>query len=153
MKYTFGILIFLLTIYSCGTHNKTKTKKPLTETILSVNKDKFKTGESIELTFEVKNNNIESFTFLAWGTPLEGKFTRSCLNIIYNDETIKYSGIMKKRKVPTENDYTTLETNETAKEKVDILKGYKLIEKGVYHIQFKESSKIPASNIITIEIN
>ena len=153
MKYNFGILIFLLTIYSCGTHNKKKTKIPLTETILSVNKDKFKTGESIELTFEVKNNNIESFTFLPWGTPLEGRFTKSYLNIIHNDETIKYSGIIKKRRVAIEDDYTTLETNETATEKVDILKGYKLIEKGVYHIQFKESSNIPASNIITIEIN
>ena len=150
MKYT--ILFLLLTIYSCGIKAQVDNNKPLIKTTILVNKDNYKIGESIELTFEVKNNSKKSFTFLPWGTPLENRFTRKSLNIIHNNEVVEYSGIMVKRRPATEKDYKTLKTNETTTGKVNILKGYKLIGKGVYHIQFKESGKIPASNIITIEI-
>ncbi|PIE78288.1 MAG: hypothetical protein CSA15_08575 [Candidatus Delongbacteria bacterium] len=123
------------------------------KTKITTNKNTYKVGESIELSMEIKNTGKKSYTFLPWGTPIENTFTDDCLKITYNNKTINYSGIIVKRVPPTEKDYVTLKTGETAKGKVNLFEGYKLTEKGLYTIQFKETYKgIPNSNNIKIEI-
>ena len=123
------------------------------ETKITTNKSTYKIDEPIELSMEVKNTGKKDYTFLPWKTPVENRFTGPCLNIMYNNKRIDYSGIMVKRKPPTEKDYITLKTGAVTKGKVNLLDGYKLTEKGIYTIQFMEANKsLPKSNSIKIEI-
>jgi len=123
------------------------------ESKITTNKSTYKINEPIELSMEVKNIGKKDYTFLPWKTPVENRFTGPCLNIIYNNKRIDYSGIMVKRKPPTEKDYITLKTGAVTKGKVNLLDGYKLTEKGTYTIQFMEANKsLPKSNSIKIEV-
>jgi hypothetical protein len=124
------------------------------KTKITTKKTSYKLGEPIELEMEIKNTGEKPYTFLPWGTPIENRFTGSCLKVIYNDkETIDYSGIMVKRVPPTEKDYITLKSDETAQGKVNLFDGYQLDKKGFYTIQFDKDYKgMPASNILKIEI-
>lgn len=87
------------------------------------------------------------------GTPLENRFTRGCIQVMYNGEKVPYSGIMVKRMAPTEKDYVTLKKDDTYSGKVNLLEGYKLTKKGTYTIQFEETyDGMSASNTITITV-
>lgn len=121
---------------------------------ISTDKKVYKIGEPIMLSFEIKNTGKKPYTFLPWQTPLEKRFTGDCMQVTHSGTAIQYSGIMVKRMPPTEKDYLTLQTNESASEKINLLDGYKLKEKGIYKIQFKESYQgLPASNEIEVEVN
>jgi len=153
-------ILAVLTIYSCNTTKKDKTSEPedttlisSVETTISTDKNVYTIDEPIELSLEVKNTGDQPYTFLPWGTPIENKFTGSCLIVTHNNGTLEYSGIMVKRVPPTEKDHITLETGEKVVGKVNILKGYKLKEKGVYTIQFEETyNGLPESNTIKVEL-
>lgn len=121
------------------------------KTVVSTNKQIYKVGEPIELSFEVKNTGSKAYTFLPWGTPIEDRLTGDCLEVKLNGKTIDYSGIMVKRMAPTEKDYITLKAGENAKNSINLLEGYKLTSPGKYSIQFRETyDGIPASNVVEI---
>jgi len=161
MKVLTGIFAIAMTVLACNTNknNNIKSNNNVEEVITSVevkittDKTTYKIDEAIELSMEVENKGEKQYTFLPWQTPVENRFTGSCLNIVFNNKTIDYSGIMVKRKAPTQNDYITLKTNESAKGTVNLLNGYKLNKKGVYSIQFNgKFDGLPKSEKIEIEI-
>lgn len=120
---------------------------------ISTNKTTYKLGEAIELSMQIKNTSEKPYRFLPWGTPLENRFTRECLQILYNGQKVPYSGIIVKRVAPTEKDYITLKKGEIYNGKVNVLNGYKLTKKGTYTIQFEEKyDGMPASNVVMITI-
>lgn len=122
------------------------------KSIISTDKNKYKVGEPIFISLELKNTANKPYTFLPWGTPIEKSFTRDCLKITKDGKTISYTGIMVKRIPPTEKDYITIKAGESVSGKANLLKGYAL-KNGNYKIQFKETYKgLPASNIIDITI-
>lgn len=123
-------------------------------THITTNKSFYKLNEPIVLAMTIKNTSKKSYMFLPWGTPLENSFTSDCLNVIYNDkESVNYTGIMVKRLPPTKNDSITIKPRKSTTGYVNVLDGYKLTEKGVYTIQFKENYRnLPSSNAINIEI-
>lgn len=130
-----------------------KVLKGKLTTTISTDKKLYKVGEPIELSMELKNLDKNPYRFLPWATPLENRFTGGCLNVFYNDNLVSYSGIMIKRIAPIEKDYVKLKQNEVYSGKVNLLDGYKLIEKGTYSIQFKKNFKgLPTSNVVMITI-
>lgn len=130
-----------------------KVLKARTQISISTNKSTYKVGEPIELSMEIKNTSEKSYKFLPWGTPLENRFTRGCLQVNHNNEKVPYSGIMVKRMAPTDADYITLKKDETHSGKLNLLEGYKLTKKGKYTIQFEETySGMSSSNTITITV-
>lgn len=123
------------------------------KTKITTNKSVYELGETINLSMTIQNTGEKPYTFLPWGTPLEKRFTRDCMEVKHSGVTIPYSGIMVKRVEPTEKDYATLQSDETLSGEVNIFAGYKLDKKGTYTIQFKETYQgLPASNVIELEI-
>lgn len=121
---------------------------------LNTNKNSFNINEPIELTMTLTNAGESSYRFLPWGTPIEKRFTGDCLTVTHSDGTaVNYTGIMVKRMAPTDKDYITLATGDSASGTVNLLDGYKLDKKGTYTIQFKETYQgLPASNTINVTI-
>lgn len=102
---------------------------------------------------KVENLGNKKFTFLPWKTPIENSFTGEFMEIFFDSEKIKYSGIMVKRTPPTKEDYITLKSNESVTGKIDLLDGYKFSKKGIYSIKFYgNNDRLPSSNVILIEI-
>ena len=125
---------------------------PIT-TKITIDKNTYTLGETINLNMTIRNTGQKPYTFLPWGTPLEKRFTRDCMDVKQNGVSIPYDGIMVKRVEPTEKDYVTLQTNETLSGEVNLLDGYKLEKKGMYTIQLKETYQgLPDSNLIELEI-
>lgn len=135
---------------------KVISKKHLKERIvssISMMKDSYNLGESLELQMKVENLGKEKSTFLPWKTPIENSFTGEFMEITFDNKKIEYSGIVVKRMPPTEEDYITLKPNESVTGKINLLDGYKFTKKGVYSIQFDgNNDKLPSSNVILIEI-
>lgn len=131
-------------------------KKHLKEAIISsisMNKNTYKIGESIELEMKVENFGKEKFTFLPWKTPIENSFTGAFMEITFNNKIIEYQGIMVSRMPPSKKDYVTLKPKESITGKINLLDGYKFSKKGVYSVQFDgNNGKLPKSNIVLIEI-
>lgn len=120
---------------------------------ISTDKETYVLNAPIMLSFEVKNTSDKPYTFLPWQTPLEKRLTSNCMQVTLNGTPISYSGIMVKRMPPTQKDSLTLLAGESSSEKINLLEGYRLLEKGKYKIQFKESYKgLPASNEIEVTI-
>jgi hypothetical protein len=123
------------------------------KTIITTNKEVYSIDEPIILSLEVKNTDKKPYTFLPWGTPLEKRLTKNCIQITHNGTPIPYIGILVKRIPPTEKDYVTLTINESLTGEINLQNDYKLTEKGTYKIQFKETYKgLPASNTVTINV-
>lgn len=135
---------------------KVISKKHFKEKIvssISMMKDSYNLGESMELEMKVENLGKEKFTFLPWKTPIENSFTGKFMEITFDNKKIEYSGIMVKRMPPTKEDYITLKPNESVTGKINLLDGYKFTKKGVYSIQFDgNNDKLPSSNVILIKI-
>lgn len=127
--FTLVILLFQA-LYSCNTMKKNTVK-----TVISTNKNVFKIGEPIKLSMEVKNEGDNVYTFLPWGTPTENRFTRNCLSVTYNNKLIDYTGLLVKRKPPTEKNYITLKKDESFKGNVNLFDGYQLVKKGIFKIK------------------
>lgn len=120
---------------------------------ISTDKTVYVIGEPIYLNMVVLNRGKKKFTFLPWKTPIENSFTGSCMDVVHNDENVPYKGILVKRMPPTPEDYITLGTGDTSKGKVNLLEGYDLNKRGVYHIRFNGSNdKLPSSNMIEIKV-
>lgn len=123
------------------------------KTTIRTNKKSYKLGEAIQLTLEVNNTAASPYTFLPWGTPIENRFTGDCLTVTLNGKELPYTGIMVKRMAPTDKDYITLQQRENTSGQVNLLDGYKLTEKGLYKVQFKEQyNGIPASNVVELRV-
>lgn len=135
-----------------GQEKATKNDSQL-EVIISSDKDTYVLGDAIMLSFEVKNEGTKMISFLPWQTPLEGRFTADRFAVLLNDSPIAYSGMMVKRKAATDEDYLKLEAGKSTKAEINLLDAYKLVEKGVYKIQFKGTyESLPESNCIQIEV-
>jgi hypothetical protein len=123
------------------------------KTSIKTDKENYLQGENIKLTMEITNTGKEAYTFLPWGTPLEGNFTGSSLLILKDGKRIPYSGIMVKRMPPKKSDYKTLVENQSFQGSVNLADGYQLLESGTYTIQFEETyAGLPASNTINVSI-
>ncbi len=60
---------------------------------------------------------------------------------------------MVKRMPPTQEDSLTILAGESSSEEINLLEGYKLMQKGVYKVQFKDHHQdLPASNEIEVTI-
>lgn len=127
--------------------------KQLVTTSISLDKTSYKPSEAILLTLTVSNSTSVAYTFLPWGTPIENRFTGDCLTVTLNGKELPYTGIMVKRMAPTDKDYITLQQGENTSGQVNLMDGYKLTEKGLYKVQFKEQyNGIPASNVVELRV-
>lgn len=159
--------LFLLLLTACTPplkNNRTSNAEGGEKTEENTNMDKIKTTistdkqiyaqeEAVLLSFEVSNTGKTPFTFLPWQTPLEKHLTGDCMNITRNETSVSYTGIMVKRRPPTEEDYLTLQSGKSTSGEINLLDSYQLTEKGTYIIQFKESyQNLPASNEVEIEV-
>lgn len=123
------------------------------EVKISTDKETYNLNAPITLSFEVKNRSDKPYTFLPWQTPLEKRLTSNCMHVTFKGTPISYSGIMVKRMPPTQKDSLTILAGESSSEQINLLEGYKLMQKGVYKVQFKDNHKdLPASNEIELTI-
>ncbi|AKQ63430.1 Extracellular protease precursor [Myxococcus hansupus] len=112
-----------------------------------------RTGEPVELVFQLSNPTAKPVRVLTWHTPLEGVLNK-IFDVSRDNTALEYRGPMAKRAPPTASSYITLEPGASAEGKVDAARYYDLRAPGTYRIAFRgplmdvaqEGQPVPAPN-------
>jgi len=145
------LAIALLALSSCGTRtgnnqqatapadSATTTTAPADKKLMAemMMKDTIKTGDSVLLTFTVKNNTADSLSFCKWHTPFEPPMSKY---LDVKDETgteAEYKGAMAKRIMPpAASSYIKVAGNDSLAVKADLLKSYNITKPGKYTVSY-----------------
>jgi hypothetical protein len=96
--------------------------------------------------FQIHNNSLSVVSFLPWGTPWEGAFSRDMFNIESAGRKIEYIGPMIKRSAPSARDYIEIKPGASQLVKLDISNGYNLENRGDYSLTYQPGSLSLASD-------
>jgi peptidyl-Lys metalloendopeptidase len=143
-----SLIVFFL-LFQIPMQNKDLTVE------ISLDKEKFKINEEINLHFIISNNSKKSAKFCKIQTPCEG-FRGIYFSIIHLDsgKELDYVGPMVKRMPPQADDYEVVKQEGSEKCSLVLNKAFKFNKSGKYSIQFKGSpvNDLPDSNVLTIEV-
>ena len=112
-----------------------------------------RSGEPVELVFQLSNPTAKPVRVLTWHTPLEGVLNK-IFDVSRDNTELEYRGPMAKRAPPTADSYVTLAPGASAEGKVDAARYYDLRAPGTYRIAFRgplmdvaqEGQQVPAPN-------
>ncbi|MFT4887926.1 MAG: hypothetical protein ACJAY7_001170 [Pseudohongiellaceae bacterium] len=90
--------------------------------------------------FQIYNNSLSAVSFLPWGTPWEGTFSRDIFYIESAGRKIEYIGPMIKRSAPSARDYIEIKPGASQLVKLDISNGYNLENRGAYSLTYQPGS-------------
>jgi hypothetical protein len=97
-------------------------------------------GQPWMADFEIRNNGLSSVSFLPWGTPWEGVFSRNLFNIESAGRKIEYIGPTIKRSAPSGRDYIEIKPGASQLVKLNISSGYNLEDSGDYSLTYQPGS-------------
>ncbi|WP_454802037.1 protease [Mucilaginibacter phyllosphaerae] len=162
------LAIALLALSSCGTRtgNNQQAAQPADSAATTTGtapaekkltadmmmKDTIKAGDSVLLTFTVKNNTADSLSFCKWHTPFEPPMSKY---LDVKDETgtdADYKGPMAKRIMPPPaSSYIKVAGNDSLSVKADLLKSYNITKPGKYTVSYnsQEISGLVVSKSLT----
>lgn len=90
--------------------------------------------------FEIRNNGLTAVSFLPWGTPWEGGFSRNLFDIKSAGRKIEYIGPMIKRSAPSSRDYIGIKPGASQVVKLNISSGYSIKDSGEYSLTYQPGS-------------
>jgi ABC-type proline/glycine betaine transport system substrate-binding protein len=147
------LALLLFTLTACGVRpgNKTtetqtdsakiKLDSALTESVLTADmhmKDTLKQGDSLILTFTVKNNTADSLRFCKWHTPFEPLMSKYLDVKDENGTEVNYKGAMAKRIMPPpEGSYIKVNSMDSLSTRVDLLKAYAIDKPAKYTVTYE----------------
>lgn len=97
-------------------------------------------GQQWLAKFQIRNNGQSALSFLPWGTPWEGSFSRSLFDIESAGRKIEYIGPMIKRRAPSPVDYVEIQPGMSRLIELDISSAYNLENRGDYFLTYLPSS-------------
>jgi len=97
-------------------------------------------GQQWLAKFQIRNNGQSAVSFLPWGTPWEGSFSRSLFDIESAGRKIEYIGPMIKRRAPSPVDYVEIQPGMSRLIELDISSAYNLENRGDYFLTYLPSS-------------
>lgn len=153
MKNYILLALFLLSLTACSVrpgNNKTaetqtdsakiKLDSALTESVLTADmhmKDTLKKGDSLILTFTVKNNTADSLRFCKWHTPFEPLMSKYLDVKEENGTEVNYKGAMAKRIMPPPaSSYIKVNSMDSLSTRVDLLKAYAIDKPAKYTVTY-----------------
>lgn len=83
-------------------------------------------GELWLAKFQIRNDSLSTVSFLPWGTPWEGAFSRSMFSIQSASGKAEYIGPMIKRRAPLPADYIEIQPGKSRLIELDISSAYNL---------------------------
>lgn len=92
-------------------------------------------GESVSLTFHLRNDGATAFAILTWFTPFEGLMS-PMFRITHGAAVVPYEGRMIKRGQPTADDYVIVPAGGTVSRMLDLRMGYALDALGFYDVAY-----------------
>lgn len=119
-----------------GTNTAVRPATPL-QCMLSV-PAKVKTGQPVEVSFQLSNPTAEPQYVLTWNTPLEG-LKNNILEVSRagTDTELPYQGPMFKRGEPAADNYVTVAPGSSIEGKIDASLAYDFSQPGTYRMAFR----------------
>ena len=147
------LAVALLALSSCGVNSgKTKTAEQQADSTtlpgdsVSAKKllvadmqirDTIRSGDSVLLTFTVRNNTGDSLRFCKWHTPFEPLMSKYLDITDEKGAGVDYKGPMAKRMMPPPaSSYVKVNANDSLSIKVDLLKAYSIDKPAKYTITY-----------------
>ena len=119
---------------------KNQSTTPSTEKVLVASmhmQDTIKAGDSVLLTFTVKNPTADSLRFCKWHTPFEPLLSKYLDIKDQNGVEVNYKGAMAKRIMPPPaSSYISVKAMDSLTTRADLLKGYAIDKAGKYTITY-----------------
>lgn len=106
--------------------------QPFTTSLKAENN--YKLGEPILITFDITNNDNETYQLLKWGTPLEKHFTVDCFKVQRDGVLVPYDGKFVKRGDPSSDNYIIIQPGQQFSETFDISETYAIDQVGNYTV-------------------
>lgn len=94
---------------------------------------RYRSGEQITVTFEIRNSSNESYRVLTWDTPLQG-YPLNFLSVSHEGSEVPYDGPLVTRSDASEEDYITLAPGEARSGEVDVSQLYAVQLPGEYTV-------------------
>jgi hypothetical protein len=98
---------------------------------------RLKTGEPVELRFQLGNPTAQPVFVLEWHTPLEGLLA-NFLQVTRNGQEVPYQGPMMKRGDPGAEEYVAIQSGASVEATVEVSLAYDFTPPGHYRIAFRD---------------
>ena len=131
-------LITLITLYRLLAVESRSTMALVAESnftsSISVDKERYNSGEEIKLSFKLVNNNKYDVYVLVWHTPLEG-FLNNFLEVKHDGKELGYKGFLVKRGDPSEESYVLVIAGKSVDADVILNEAYDVTDPGHYTVK------------------
>jgi len=93
-------------------------------------------GKPITVEFEIANHTDDDISFLPWGLPIEGFWSR-LYTVTKDGKNIPYQGPLIKREAPSADEYIVIAKGSTLKQSLDLSQAYELSQSGRYSVSYE----------------
>jgi peptidyl-Lys metalloendopeptidase len=95
-----------------------------------------RSGEPVEVRFQLTNRTEQPLFVLSWRTPLEGRLLGNDFKVTREGTEIPYQGPMAKRGNPSAESYQSLAPGASVDAKVELSLAYDMKQPGRYRIEY-----------------